>query len=250
MMSDRAVQGRLIPFYFGKLYQHRLRPTPQEYDDIRNVCLDILHDFPPELSTFIAIGRSPTALAAFFSQCPQVRLLSIPGSLGLRKDRMDAALRQRLAKVLQQIEGDRKNVVLLDYCLSGATLTTFVGHAQELLKDLGLPFKIKSVALAHDPLQANCLQPLVEAGLVRIYPLETYPTLRKFLFREAYDRLAEYQPSKDHGFERNSLIYEAYCRNMAECMAFDSAMALLSVAKVDFIGMSKSSPYDSLLSHE
>jgi len=231
-MRDSAVRGRLLPFYFGKVYQRRLRPTPLEYADIRNVCLDILHDFPSSISTFFAIGRSPTALAAFFSQCPEVRLVSIPGSLGLRKDRVDAALQSRLATALQQVEADQKNVVLLDYCLSGATLTNFVGHAQELLTRLDLPFKLSSVALAHDPLQAHCLQPLLAAGLVKIYPLETYPTLRKFLFQEDYDRLAEYQPSKDRGFERNSLVYEAYCRNMAECMAYDSVMALFKSSSV------------------
>ncbi len=153
--------------------------------------------------------------------------MNIPGSLGLRKDRVDATLQTRLATALQQVEADQKNLVLLDYCLSGATLTNFVGHAQELLTRLDLPFTLSSVALTHDPSQTNCLQPLLAAGLVKIYPLKAYPTLRKFLFQEDYDRLAEYQPSKGRGFERNSLVYETYCRNMAECIAYDSAMAWL-----------------------
>ncbi|MDQ3231012.1 MAG: hypothetical protein M3Q07_04255, partial [Pseudobdellovibrionaceae bacterium] len=170
----------------------------------------------------------PAPLAAFFSQCSQVKLEAVPGSLGFNKNRVDLMSRHRLALALSQVEINRKNIVLLDYCLSGATLASFISLTQELMSQMNVTLNLKAVALVHDPSLANLLYPLIQENFVQLYPLDKYPTLRGFLYQESYDRLAEYQPAKGFGFERNSRIYETYCRNMGECMAYDSTIIFSS----------------------
>jgi hypothetical protein len=175
---------------------------------------------------FFALGRSPTPIAAFFELFPQIQVKNVPGSLGLRKDRMDDSVMRRLTEYLTQVPGSCRQLVLIDYCLSGATLAFFLRKTRDLLRVMNLPLDLYAAALAHEPSQAAELQTQEFMNSVRFYALANFPTLQACFFQEDYDRLAPFQPARDSGIEDNQHIYKAYCRNLLECLRYDSASGL------------------------
>ncbi len=219
---------RAVPFYLGNNYRRRIRPTALEYFDIRNISQKICRDFAPDKTMFFAIGRSPTPIAAYMAQMPAVHIRNVPGSRGLRGKQMDPKENPDFFAALSTVSWLRRQLVLIDYCLSGTTLAFFVRLATEWAHTNKIPIEVRGAALVHEPMQASELMQADLANSIRVYPLAEFPTLRDCLFREDYDRLAPYSAPPRQSTDSNRQIYQAYCRNIRECMLYDAASQSLS----------------------
>lgn len=224
--SDRdpePKQKKVIPFYFGDSFRKRIRPTPSEYLDIRNVSLQLCRDFPIQKTTFFAIGRSPTPIAAYLAQMSFVHIQNVPGSLGLGRDTLDPEHGRRLTGLMSRLPQQTCHLVLIDYCLTGQTLASFLRMARNFVSEAELRIEVHGAALVHEPSQAQVLYEADIAPAVKIYQLADFPTLRDCLFREDYDRLAPFPSKSSRSAESCRQIYETYCRNIRECILYDAS---------------------------
>lgn len=161
---------------------------------------------------------------AFFEQFPQIQVRTVPGSLGIRKDRVDVMAIERLTELLAQVPPACRQLVLLDYCLTGTTLAQFLRLTNDWVRACQRPFVVRAAALAHEPSQAKALQSPELRAAVKFYALERFPALRASFFREDYDRLAPIQSPQEAGRIDNRALYRAYCQHLGECLRYDSAL--------------------------
>lgn len=220
---DFRLGHRVIPFYFGQSIRQRIRPTHSEYLDIRNISRQLCRDFTVSKTTFFAIGRSPTPIAAYLAQMSDVHIQNVPGSLGLFRNAPDTAHSQQLAVLMSGLPQRTRQLVLIDYCLTGTTLAFFIRMARDYAQKENLMIEILGAALVHEPSQAQALHQADIESAVKIYQLADFPVLRDCLFREDYDRLAPFPSRLSKSTDSCRQIYETYCRNLRECILYDSS---------------------------
>jgi hypothetical protein len=214
---------RVAPFYFGQSYRIRTRPTHSEYLDIRNISQRLYRDFTASKTTFFAIGRSPTPIAAYLAHMPDVHIENVPGSLGLRRDSLHISQSRELSELMSGLPQRTRQLVLIDYCLTGTTLAFFLRMARDYAQRENLQIEILGAALVHEPSQAQALHHADIESAIKIYQLADFPVLRACLFREDYDRLAPFPSRPSMSTDSCRQIYETYCRNLRECILYDSS---------------------------
>ena len=226
-------QPRLLPFYFGCNEKHprRTRPTFLEYVDLKDLTQEILSRFPLATHQYVTIGRSPTPILAFMRQLKGVRVhsLRIPSGFGRihkllpleRDNRLKDQAAQALAHLLSELDASRKFVVLIDFCLTGATLRAVHQTVRAKIEARFPGLRVLALALAYDCLSPNFELADIPARSLHMIDLKSYRTLRRNLFCEQYDSQAEYvRDSRGHLIADRG-VFKKFSQQLKECADSD-----------------------------
>jgi hypothetical protein len=156
-----------------------------EYNDLKQISLELLGRFSPSRSFFIGVGRAPSRFIAFLQNLNPDIAMNFPAS-EIRAHEPTYYLPQyvqHFEKLIPKsvLKGNR-TIVLLDRVTNGTTLRRFQRALQQYLSQIQSPTKIATAAVTYyvanapemSPIDLN-LFPNLQVGMVPEGAVAEYP---------------------------------------------------------------------------
>lgn len=183
--------------------------SDSEFNQIRNICGEIIRRFPPEEFVYVGVGRSPTPFMAFFHSLGLQNIYNLPLSSmrnhpkasklkvwsaqpdfnSALKPAVEQRLFTHLAHFLPEASSfEGKTILLLDYTQTGASLVSAREYIARYYASKGVAVPVSLIALA-DSIHAEDQVPQMSN-----YPQIAIPNgpLKFSLRGQLYDAYSEY----------------------------------------------------------
>lgn len=123
------------------------------YRDVKTVALKIMRQHPPDRSFYVAVGRSPVAIASFMAELNSNMVMTFPAS-DMRKT-IEPEWKQQYFEHFRDLIPDdvltgQRTIVLFDRSRpsSGTSLARLRGFLEEYLQSIGSTTKVVAIGLS------------------------------------------------------------------------------------------------------
>jgi hypothetical protein len=121
------------------------------YQNVRDVAVNLLRSYSPDQHYFVAVGRSPVALATFMRELDDDMVMTFPASDMRLK--IDPSWKQQYFDhfrdlIPNEILHGRRTIVLFDRAREGKTLVTLKGYLDEYLRSIGSTTQVRIVGIS------------------------------------------------------------------------------------------------------
>jgi len=162
----------------------------------------IVIDYPIKHRIFVALGRSPRVLTHLLQRrgakiselaihgLGQNALLTLPSAHSLASAPLVSELKSQVQIFCSNIPDDIKQIVLLDYCISGRTICLVHKAIRQRLMINRLKLSVRSISLLAHRSWSPYLAYLSTRG--HIYCLNDFPTLSETFYCESFDSIKDF----------------------------------------------------------
>jgi hypothetical protein len=134
-------------------FQRRNYLALDQYEQVRDISLDILRRFPPKNYLYLTIGRSPTPIAAFLQNLNPELAVTIPAS-NLRANQttgLEQAWYTHLDRFVPRNLIGKRTLLILDRSTTGSTLQKVQSIVQQWVAARGHNVSVEVIGLARQP---------------------------------------------------------------------------------------------------